>query len=82
VDSMEIIRTARRRGQRPETYDPSQLVADVRMLLRERGLHPDASGHGGMAAGAAGMLLRAFGILPACDERAIDRLNAPDPEER
>jgi len=82
VDSREIIRTARLRGERPETYDPGQLVAEVRMLLRERGLHPDPAGHGGMAAGAAGMLLRAFGILPACDERAIDRLNAPDPEQR
>jgi CubicO group peptidase (beta-lactamase class C family) len=53
-------------------------IADERepARLRERGLDPDlppSTGRAGMAVGAAGSLLRAFGILPASDTTAIDR---------
>lgn len=85
MDSAEMIRRAYENGQQLETYDPNQLVADVQRLLSELGLHPElpaGTGRAGMAAGAAGMLLRAFGILPAGDYTAIDRPNAPDPDSR
>lgn len=85
MDSGAMLRRAYERGEQLETYDPNQLVADVRELLRERGLHPELppnTGRAGMAAGAAGTLLRAFGILPAGDYTTIDRVSAPDPESR
>jgi hypothetical protein len=82
MEISEIFREARARGEQPQTYDPNQLVLDVRDLLFERGLRPDIYTHGGAASGAAGMMLRALGILPACDERAIDRPNGPDPDMR
>ena len=85
MDSSAMMRRAYERGAQLETYDPNQLVVDVRNLLRERGLHPElpeGTGRAGMALGATGMLLRAFGILPAGDYTTIDRINATDPEDR
>lgn len=85
MDSGAMMRRAYERGERLESYDPDKLLADVQGLLRERGLHPElppGTGRTGMAHGASGMLLRAFGILPAGDYTSIDRLNAPDPDTR
>ena len=82
MEISEIFRQARERGEVPEVYDPDQLVTDVAQLLRDKGLNPVSEGHMGMATGAAGMMLRAFGILPAGDEYTIDRHNAPDPDQR
>lgn len=79
MDSAAIMRRAYERGVQVETYSPDQLIADVRDLLQERGLHPElppGTGRLGMAAGASGMLLRAFGIVPAGDYTPTDR----DPE--
>lgn len=81
-ESSEIIREAAARGERHETYDPNHLISDVRELLNKKGLHPNATGHLGMALGGAGMLLRAFGIVPNSDFTSIDRINAPDPDDR
>jgi hypothetical protein len=61
-----------------ESYNPEELIEDVIKLLRERGLHPDATGQRGEAGAGAGRLLRALGILPAGDYRMIDRRNASD----
>ena len=56
-----------------DCYDPNQLVADVRNLLQSKGLRPDATGRLGVATGAAGNLLRAFGIAPLGGPTTIDR---------
>jgi len=80
ADAADIIRRAHARGEQPQAYDPHQLVKDVAGLLRERGLSPDKYGRAGMATAAAGMLLRAFDILPATDYSTID--TASDPEMR
>jgi hypothetical protein len=80
-----MMRRAHERGEQLETYDPDQLIVEVRELLEARGLHPQlppGTGRVGMAAGASGMLLRAFGLLPAAPITTIDRINAPDPDER
>ena len=82
MDSSAMLRRAHERGERLETYDPNKLVGDVAAVLESHGLHPDVTSRAGMAAGATGMLLRAFGIVPACDYTSIDRLNAPDPDSR
>jgi hypothetical protein len=85
MDATAMVRRANERGARLETYDPNQLVGDVQDLLRERGLDPDLppdTGRAAMATSAAGMLLRAFGILPATDHTTIDRLSASDADER
>jgi hypothetical protein len=85
MDSGAMIRRAYELGEQLDTYDPAQLIVDVRGLLEAHGLHPElppGTGRMGMAAGAAGMLLRAFGILPAAPITTIDRSNAPDPDER
>lgn len=85
MDAAAMIRRAHQRGAVLETYNPDQLVGEVQDLLRERGLNPDLpphTGRAGMATGAAGQLLRAFGILPATDHTAIDRLNASDTDSR
>jgi hypothetical protein len=85
MDSGAMMRRAHERGEQLETYDPDQLIAEIHDLLRQRGLHPElppGTGRVGMAAGAAGKLLRAFGILPAWDYTAIDRLNSSDPDSR
>lgn len=85
MDSNEMVRRAAETGAKLETYDPTRLVAEVCELLTDRGLHPDippGTGRAGMAAGAAGQLLRALGILPAGGAESIDRLNAPDPDSR
>lgn len=81
-ESATIIKDAADRGERYETYDPNHLVREIRDLLMERGLHPNATGHLGMALGAAGTLLRAFGIVPSSDFTTVDRINAPDPQDR
>jgi hypothetical protein len=85
MDAGSMLRRAHEQGKRLERHDPNQLVREVADLLRHRGLHPElpaGTGRAGMAAGAAGMLLRAFGILPAGDVTSIDRINAPDPCSR
>lgn len=85
MDAAAMIRRAHEHGAKLETYDPNQLVGEIQDLLRERGLNPDIppdTGRAGMATSAAGMLLRAFGILPATDHTTIDRLNTPDPDTR
>jgi hypothetical protein len=85
MDSGALVRRAYERGEQLETYDPGRLLEDVARLLRDQGLHPHlppGTGRTGMATGAAGMLLRAFGILPAGDVTSIDRVNAPDPDSR
>ena len=82
MDIADIFRQARERGKEPEAYDPNQLVIDVAEMLRDKGFSPSYEGRAGMASGAAGMMLRAFGILPAGDEYTIDRHNAPDADER
>ena len=85
MDSVAIVRHAHERGERPETCDPNRLLLDIEELLRQRGLHPElppGSGRAGTATAATGMLLRAFGILPAGDHTTIDRVDAPDPESR
>ena len=85
MDSGAIMRRAHERGEQVQTYDPDRLVRDVAALLEGQGLSPGTppgSGRPGMAAGAAGMLLRAFGILPAADWDVRDRPNAPDPDSR
>lgn len=81
-DAGALMLAAHTRGEHAQTYDPNQLVRDVADLLRAHGLNPDATGYMGMATGAAGKLLRAYGIVPAGDYTSIDRLNAPDPETR
>jgi hypothetical protein len=81
-DISALYLAAHSRGEQVQAYDANVLVREVADLLRERGLAPDATGYMGMATGAAGKLLRAFGIVPAMDYRALDRLNAPDPETR
>lgn len=81
MDSGAIMRRAFERGETAETYDPNILVRDVANFLESRGLNPQippGTGRAGMAMGAAGMLLRAFGIVPAGDWRVRDRVNAPD----
>ncbi|MEN3308810.1 MAG: hypothetical protein V7603_5012 [Micromonosporaceae bacterium] len=79
MDSSAMLRRAAERGEQLETYDPDKLVADVRALLYAHGLDPQlppGTGRAGMASGAAGMLLRAFGILPAADQGLyFDRTN-------
>ena len=82
MDSGAMMRRAYAAGVELQSYDPNQLVVEVGELLRQRGLAPDSKGRAGMAAGGAGMLLRAFGILPATDYTTIDRHNAHDPDER
>jgi hypothetical protein len=85
MDSTHMMRQAYERGVVLEMYDPDKLIGEIQDLLYERGLNPDLpprTGRVGMAAGASGMLLRAFGILPAGDYTTIDRLNAPDPDSR
>ncbi|HKT01330.1 MAG TPA: hypothetical protein VJT31_17535 [Rugosimonospora sp.] len=85
MDTGAMLRRAHERGTRLESHDPDQLVADVYALLESKGLHPDlppGTGRYPMAAGAAGQLLRAFGILPAGDHTTVDRVNAPDPQSR
>jgi hypothetical protein len=85
MDSGAMMRRASEHGEQMETYDPDRLIQEVAEMLRERGLHPElptGTGRAGMAAGASGMLLRAFGILPAGDWQVRDRINAPDPDSR
>jgi len=65
-----------------DSYDPNQLIADVRDLLRSKGLQPDATGYLGVATGAAGTLLRAFGIAPLGGPTTIDRHEACDSDTR
>jgi hypothetical protein len=78
----DLILQSRAAGIELESYDPNQLVYDVQELLRSKGLHPDATDRMGAAGANASWLLRAFGILPACNYTAIDRPNALDPESR
>lgn len=83
MDSSAMLRRAHAAGVQLETYDPDQLLRDVIELLRGRGLNPELppySGRVGMAAGAAGQMLRAFGILPVADP--YDQYNRSDPESR
>lgn len=83
MDATAMIRRAHERGAVLQTYDPNNLVGEIQDLLRERGLDPDLppdTGRAGMATGAAGMLLRALGILPASDYSTIDRLDSLDPD--
>jgi hypothetical protein len=82
MDAGAMLRRARAASIKLETYNPEQLVVEVQAFLLRKGLHPDATGRGGMAGGAAGQLLRAFNILPAMDHTTIDRHNALDPESR
>lgn len=85
MDAGAMVRRAYERGETLEEHDPNQLVQDVAELLRQQGLHPElppGTGRLGMATGAAGMLLRAFGILPAANWRVRDQVNCPDPESR
>jgi hypothetical protein len=85
LDSTALLRRANTTTARVETYDPNQLVQDIANLLQQRGLQPHlpaGSGRSGIAHGAAGTLLRAFGILPASTYTTIDRINAPDTEDR
>lgn len=85
MDATAMLRRAHERGEQLGTYDVDRLLMEVRELLQARGLHPDlpeGSGRHGMATGAAGALLRAFGILPTSDWQVRDRVNAPDPDER
>jgi hypothetical protein len=85
MDMLAMVRRAYARGEALESFDPDLLVVQVRALLRERRANsdlPPGTGRGGMAVGAAGMMLRALGILPAGDYTTIDRRNAPDPESR
>jgi hypothetical protein len=65
-----------------DSYDPNQLVADVRNLLQSKGLRPNATGHLGVAIGAAGTLLRAFGIAPLGGITTIDRHESHDSDTR
>ncbi|MGH3680133.1 MAG: hypothetical protein ACRDT2_07760 [Natronosporangium sp.] len=81
MDAAAMIRRAYERGAVLESYDPNYLVGEIQDFLHTRGLNPDippGSGRAAMATSAAGLLLRAFGILPACDSTSIDRVNAPD----
>lgn len=85
MDFGAMVHRAYERGEQPEEYDPNKLIAEVQELLEARGLHPQlpsGTGRLGMAAGASGMLLRAFGILPAAPVTSNDRVNAPDPDTR
>jgi hypothetical protein len=85
MNASAIMRRAHERGERAETFDPGDLVQAVQDLLVSRALHPDLpadSGRRPMATSAAGMLLRAFGIVPAGDHTLLDRHNAPDPQDR
>jgi hypothetical protein len=82
MDAGALVRRAHELGLELQSYDPNQLVVDVEDLLRRRGLSPDSHGRRGMAVGASGALLRAFGILPAGSSQLIDRLNARDVDER
>lgn len=85
MDATAMVHHAHQRGTALETYDPDRLTTEVMGLLRQRGLNPELppdTGRHGMALGASGMLLRAFGILPAGDYTSWDRPNAPDPESR
>jgi len=82
MDSTALIRRANDLGIELQTFDPNRLVVEVEDLLRRHGLSPDSQGRTGMAVGAAGTLLRAFGILPASDHDVIDRPNAPDADDR
>lgn len=75
MDSSVMLRRAHAAGVKLEKYDPDQLLRDVAELLRARGLNPELppyTGRVGMAAGAAGQMLRAFGILPAADPYGRD----------
>jgi hypothetical protein len=49
-----------------QIYDPDQLARDVEKLLTARGLQPVRVGEP-KAVVAAGMLLRALGIMPGID---------------
>jgi hypothetical protein len=85
LDSTAILRRAHYTGIPVQTYDPNLLTCEIQDLLRARGLQPDlpyGSGRAGIAQGATGTLLRAFGILPAGGPTTIDRPNAPDAEDR
>lgn len=85
MDAGAIMRRAYERGERAEVFDPDEVVEAVRELLTSRGLHPDLPANSGrrpMAAAAAGLILRAFGIVPAGDYTLIDRHNAPDANDR
>lgn len=85
MDSTSMIRRAHQRGVGLDAYDPNYLVGEIEDLLRAKGLDPDvppATGRVGMATSAAGLLLRAFGILPASDYTSIDRTSASDPDSR
>ncbi|MGW5684619.1 hypothetical protein [Nonomuraea sp. NPDC003754] len=74
--------------KRQQFYDPSHLVLEVQVLLRERGLDLEAApGDSGMAAAGAGMLLRALGVTPAVDgvdalARSMDKPWAGRDDER
>ena len=85
MDTGAMIKRAAETGQQLEKYDPNRLVRDIAALLEAKGLHPElppGTGRLGSASGAAGALLRAFGILPLGGVEAIDRPNATDPESR
>ena len=85
LDSTALLHRANMNTAPLQAYDPNQLVHDIADLLQQRGLEPHlptGTGHRGIAHGAAGTLLRAFGILPATDHTTIDRTNAPDAEDR
>ncbi|MGI5213811.1 hypothetical protein [Plantactinospora sp. CA-290183] len=85
MDSGAMLRRAYERGEQLQTYDPEQLVCEVAALLRDRGFRPElpaGTGRAGTASGAAGMMLRAFGILPAGGLASVARDNAPDPDFR
>ena len=85
MDSGAIMRRAYERGERAEVFDPDDVVEAVHEFLTSRGLHPNlpaGTGRRPMATVAAGMLLRALGIVPGGDYKEIDRHNAPDPHDR
>ena len=82
TDAGAMMRRAQAAGVQLETYDPNVLALDLQEFLRQKGLHPDATGRTGMVTAAAGQLLRAFGIVPAADYTTIDRRNAPDADSR
>lgn len=80
MDAGEIIRNAHERGEQVQTYDPGVLVREVEQLLRDRGLRLNLTGRVGMAHGAAGMMLRAFGVVPSTGYTGLDRIHASYPD--
>jgi hypothetical protein len=70
-----------------QTYDPHQLISDVRATLRAAGISPNLAADEKLTMTGACMLLRGLGIFPGTDavsayKRILDSESWPDTDDR